>query len=427
MQSWDCTAPAVQALRSQIEFLHEQRSRARMFGIVIAEAFLRSSSSCYRKSQMTTVHQPRHQKSNVTAFVVTIAIVLVFTSIAIAQPPGHPEAEKALARIVLKKDFGERLKFHSREVVTVSQNDSVPGLNGLMFMRWKGDDPGTEVMASVQWFERKADLLRFYETSKKRASFKLGEVDNVTLWTMGKSAFQWTDGEHFHVGLGGSPDPPPEMLKAWLKLIPSKVAEVEQQRGKLTEKKPEGALDHGYSRRGKFIYFRNKRIDEAGSHDIDDFAVAVRHKLKLASDVDADSFQVLSREYTKDKNKVYYKWISPGRFWVVEVPGADPATFEAVAFELAKDRNHVWIRDTIVKGADPKRVKSFFAYRIWTDANSLWNGERRIEGADPETFERIGKSEFGYYRDSKRVYSYFGRLKVVDGADPRTFRIPKKR
>ena len=423
----DCTAPAVQTLHSQIEFLHEPQSRAWTFGIVIAAAFLRSSSSRYRKSQITTEHQPRHQSSIVTVIVVANAIVLSLTSIAIAQPPSHSKAENALARIVLKKDFDEQLKFHSREVVTISPNNSVPGLNGLMFMRWKGDDPGTEVMASVQWFERKADLLRFYETSKERANFKLGEFEEAALWAMGKSAYQWTDGEHFHVSLGGSPDPPPEMLKAWLKLVPSKVAEVEKQPGRLTGKTREGALDYGYSRRGNFIYFRNQRIDEAGSHDIDDFAVAVRHKLKLASDVDAESFTVLSREYSKDRNKVYYMWISPSRFWVVEVPGADPATFEAVAFELAKDRNHVWIRDTIVKGANPKRIKSFFGYRIWTDSNSLWNGERRIEGADHETFERIGKSEFGYYRDSKRVYSYFGRLKVVDGADPRTFRIPKKR
>jgi hypothetical protein len=52
----------------------------------------------------------------------------------------------------------------------------------------------------------------------------------------------------------------------------------------------------------------------------------------------------------------------------------------------------------------------------------VWNGDRKMEGADPETFERIGTSVFGYYRDAKRVYSYFGRLKVVEGADPRTFR-----
>ena len=74
-----------------------------------------------------------------------------------------------------------------------------------------------------------------------------------------------------------------------------------------------------------------------------------------------------------------------------------------------------------------ERVKSIFAYRIWLDTNNVWNDDRKVEGADPETFERIGTSEFGYYRDSERVYSYFGRLKVVEGADLRTFQIPAKR
>ena len=75
-------------------------------------------------------------------------------------------------------------------------------------------------------------------------------------------------------------------------------------------------LGQGYSRQGEFILFDGKRIDREGAHDIDRFAKAVGRKLTLCSDVDAASFDVLSAEYTKDKNKVYYKWISPGPFWV---------------------------------------------------------------------------------------------------------------
>ncbi len=40
--------------------------------------------------------------------------------------------------------------------------------------------------------------------------------------------------------------------------------------------------------------------------------------------------QALSEEYTKDKGKVYYKWISDDRFWVVELPLADVQTFEVI-------------------------------------------------------------------------------------------------
>ena len=75
-----------------------------------------------------TKEQTMHCK---IAFILAMPLGLISSS-AVAQPPKHPEAEKALARLVLKKDFGEKLKFHSREVVTSAQNDGVPGLNGLM-------------------------------------------------------------------------------------------------------------------------------------------------------------------------------------------------------------------------------------------------------------------------------------------------------
>lgn len=157
------------------------------------------------------------------------SLTVLMSSSAMPQPPKHPGAEKAMAKIVLEKDFGDDLKFHSRQVVTMADNDKVPGLNGLMFMRWKGEAPGTEVMASVQCFEKKKDLLAFYDQSKKRADYKLGEFDGTTVWKIGEAGYSWTDGEHFLVSLGGSPAPPPEMVKAWLAMIASKVAEVEKE------------------------------------------------------------------------------------------------------------------------------------------------------------------------------------------------------
>jgi hypothetical protein len=158
-------------------------------------------------------------------------LAVLFSSDATAQPgkpAPHPEAEKAMEKIVLKKDYGEKLKFHSREVVTLLQNDKVPGLNGVMFMRWKGGDPGTEVMASVQWFEKKDDLLKFYAPTTTREDYKLGELDGNSLWMIGENGYSWTDGEHFLVTLGGSPRPPEEMVKDWLSLIGSKVAVIDK-------------------------------------------------------------------------------------------------------------------------------------------------------------------------------------------------------
>lgn len=138
-----------------------------------------------------------------------------------------------MAKIALKKDFGKNLKFHSREVVTMLRNDRVPGLNGLMFVRWKGGDPSTEVMASIQWFEKKNDLLEFYASTTKRVDYQLGELNGTTLWKIGKSGYSWTDGRHFLVSLGGSPLPPEEMVKDWLAMIGSKVAELGKEAGRI--------------------------------------------------------------------------------------------------------------------------------------------------------------------------------------------------
>ena len=159
------------------------------------------------------------------------ALSVLFSTGAFAQqgiPATHPQAEKAMAEIVLKKDFGNNLKFHSREVVTMLKNEGVPGLNGLMFMRWKGG-PGNAVMASVQWFEKKDDLLKFYTSTTKRKDYQLSEFDGTTLWKIGENGYLWTDGEHFLVSLGGSPPPPEGMVKDWLAMIGSKVAEIEKE------------------------------------------------------------------------------------------------------------------------------------------------------------------------------------------------------
>lgn len=164
-------------------------------------------------------------------FTILGTLAVLFSPVAFAQqgkPAPHPQAQKAMEKIVLKKDFGENLKFHSRKVVTMLKNDRVPGLNGLMFMRWKGDDPGTEVMASVQWFQEKDDLLKFYAPTTSRKNYKLGELGGTTLWMIGEKGYSWTDGEHFLVSLGGSPQPPQEMVEAWLSMIGSKVAEIEK-------------------------------------------------------------------------------------------------------------------------------------------------------------------------------------------------------
>ena len=175
-------------------------------------------------------------------------------------------------------------------------------------------------------------------------------------------------------------------------------------------------LGKGYSRKGGFVFFEGKRIDQEGAHDIKKFSRAAGRKLTLCSKVDAASFEVLSEEYTRDKNKVYYKWISPGRFWVVELPKADAATFESVGFNLARDKNHVWWYGTAQRGVDAATVMVVNDSFVWKDTKNVWYQHQQIVGADPKTFEHLQQA---FYRDAKRVY---WSSKPLEGADPKTFR-----
>ena len=94
-------------------------------------------------------------------FFIFAPLFALFSMQGCTQTAAHPGAEKAMERIVLERDFGDNLKFHSRKVITIAENPKVPGLNGLMFMRSKGAAPAMEVVASVQWFEDTGDLLHF--------------------------------------------------------------------------------------------------------------------------------------------------------------------------------------------------------------------------------------------------------------------------
>lgn len=176
------------------------------------------------------------------------------------------------------------------------------------------------------------------------------------------------------------------------------------------------SLGHGYSRHGDHIYFEGVRIDQAGRETLEGFQRTLGRRLVLANDVDAESFVALSEEYAKDKDTVYYKWISPGRFWVVEIPDADPATFETMDFNLAKDANRVWRTDEPIRGADAATAQVVNPGWVWKDKRAVYYQFTRLAGADPESFRHLDQ---GFYRDAKHVYWCTSRL---EGADVKTFR-----
>jgi hypothetical protein len=165
---------------------------------------------------------------NIKVFFIFAPLLVLLSLQGYAQTAAHPGAEKALEQIVLEQDFGDDLKFHSREAATFADNPRVPGLNGLMFMRWKGANPATEIVASLQWFEETIDLLPFYRAERARTARGLLSIGNTVIWKTGEQSYLWTDGEHFVVGLGGSPAPPQEMMEAWLALIESNLPDLVQ-------------------------------------------------------------------------------------------------------------------------------------------------------------------------------------------------------
>lgn len=175
-------------------------------------------------------------------------------------------------------------------------------------------------------------------------------------------------------------------------------------------------LGHGYARQGDFIFFDQQRIDQAGREDFDKFARFANLKASQCKDVDAASFKALSEEYTKDKNKVYYKWISPGRFWVIELPLADIKSFEVIDSNLAKDAKHVWWYGEPLRDVDPQTVKVVNPGFVWKDAKGVWYQTEKIDGADAKTFRHLDQA---FYRDANRVY---WSSTPLEGADLDTFR-----
>ncbi len=176
------------------------------------------------------------------------------------------------------------------------------------------------------------------------------------------------------------------------------------------------ALGFGYTRKDGFVYFSGQRIDQAGRDNLARFSRFIGRDLELCQEVHAPTFVALSEQYTKDRNTVYYKWISPGEFWVVQLPEADGATFEVLGFNLARDARYVWWYGEVLPEIDARTVEVVREGFVWKDAHGVWYQHERIDGADPQSFKHLAR---GFYRDRHRVY--WGRT-PLETADPLTFR-----
>ncbi|XZE35610.1 protein kinase domain-containing protein [Pirellulaceae bacterium SH501] len=177
-------------------------------------------------------------------------------------------------------------------------------------------------------------------------------------------------------------------------------------------------LGHGYSRRGEFIYFDEFRIDQTDKKSFEQYAKALNLRLSLCSGVDPSSFRALSEEYTKDKNQVYFKLTSGEQHWVVDLPMADPQSFEFIGSNLARGAKNVWLSGELLRAVDPQTAEIVNPGFVWKDINNVWYQREIITGADAETFRHLDQA---FYRDANRAYWSSTPLQGVDLDTFRTF------
>lgn len=138
----------------------------------------------------------------------------------------------------------------------------------------------------------------------------------------------------------------------------------------------------------------------------------------LIANADPATFELLSDNYSKDKNHIYFQE-KPAK-------GIDVKTFEILDYFHVKDKNNIYIRSyngyKPVKGAD---LKSFelVTTRYTKDKNNVYYDGEIIIGADSPTFrilKNISKNEERYAADKKNVYI---DGKIIQEADPLTFEL----
>ena len=165
-------------------------------------------------------------------------------------------------------------------------------------------------------------------------------------------------------------------------------------------------------------YFRTKPVKGAGADSrlIGKYHLISNDKVFHYTDTipgtDAGSFILLSGDWVKDKNAVYYKDIP--------VENADPASFEAIELGVRDyfgfDKNHFFEKNKIlmkIDGSSFRHVKDF----VYVDNNYVYvisdKGLYKIR-ADGKTFEKVYDDKRVDYKDKNHFYKYSkGKLKKV--------------
>ncbi len=156
---------------------------------------------------------------------------------------------------------------------------------------------------------------------------------------------------------------------------------------------------------------------------------------------DPAHFELLDGELAKDSHVVYWSDGSvlsedPTHFAIVStadhylytkdaravhvngnpIPGADPSTFQVLQGAYARDTQRVFYFDQQIADADLSSFRPLDGPYAADSARVYWMG-KTIDGADPSTF-RVLNANFECSTDDQRAYY---RQTVIADADPQTF------
>lgn len=85
-------------------------------------------------------------------------------------------------------------------------------------------------------------------------------------------------------------------------------------------------------------------------------------------EIDAESFESLRYDFSKDKNGVYYNF--------KKIAGADSSNFEILSDQYSKDNQNVYFEAQILKGANSEKFKFSSEYGTWEDGEYQYkNGQ----------------------------------------------------
>ncbi len=126
--------------------------------------------------------------------------------------------------------------------------------------------------------------------------------------------------------------------------------------------------------------------------------------------------KAVSDQYYTKENQLYF--VSMGNFFSLgakKIEAADISSFQVLTKEYARDLQHLYFNGKVVDSVD---LESFqLLSRIHAkDKNSVYILGQREPRADPQTFETLGES---YYAKDKSSVWYFDD--IVEEADPQSF------